>query len=162
MPEVHFISGSAALRNFMEGIRSDVDQRIADRKISASGALLNSNRTEVEMGTASARGSLYALDYWKKAGSGSPPGTKVELSALAKWAIDKGIAKSQRKAVRVAMLVQRKILREGSYEYRNQGVNVYTSAIDDAQVRVPAVLAAFLSDWPNAVREQFGRAFKAA
>ena len=162
MEEVRFITGEAALRNFMEGLREEVDDQIHARNISASGALMNSNRTEVTVGKASATGTFYALDYWTKAGSGSPPGTRVELSALAKWARDKGIASNNRRAVRIGFLVQRKILREGSYQYRNKGTNVYTKAIEDHQPKVEGVLSAFLSDWPTAVKGVFSRAFKAA
>ncbi len=162
MDDTRFISGEAALRNFMEGLRSDIDDRLAYQNINASGALMNSNLTEVSVGVGSATGRLYALDYWKNAGNGVPPGTRVEIGALAKWARDKGLAVSPKKALRIAMLVRRKIMDEGSKQYREHGTNVYTDAITEAQPRVEGVLRAFLSDWPKAINEQFGRAFKAA
>ena len=82
--------------------------------------------------------------------------------ALVQWAKDKGLASNDRHAARIALLVRRKILREGSKQWREGGENVYTSAIERAQSNVDAVLRAFMSDIPTALVSQFGRAFKAA
>ena len=160
--ELRFISGEAALRNFIEQVREDVDRQLDERKVNASGALKRSNRTEVVMGMGSSSATLYALDYWHTAGSGSPPGTRTSAMALVQWAKDKGLASNDRHAARIALLVQRKILREGSRQWREGGENIYTTAIERAQPGVGAVLSAFLSDIPKALVSQFGRAFKAA
>lgn len=53
MSELRFISGEAALRNFIEQVREDVDRQLDERKVNASGALKRSNRTEVVMGMGS-------------------------------------------------------------------------------------------------------------
>ena len=70
MTPIPFISGEAALRNFIEQVREDVDRQLDERKINASGALKRSNRAEVVMGMGSSSATLYALDYWHTAGSG--------------------------------------------------------------------------------------------
>jgi hypothetical protein len=155
MSEPIFISGEAALRNFIQGIHADVDGQLDARNINASGALKKSNRTEVVTGLASSSATLYAYSYWTKAGSGSEPGTKVSPDALAKWAIDKGLANNERRALRIGLLVSRKILKEGSKQYREGGENVYANAVENAAPKVEAVLSAFLRDIPTALVREF-------
>ena len=162
MSEPVYINGSAALKNFIQGIHSRADQLLDERNINASGRLKKSNRTDVRDTFAASTATLSALGYWKTAGSGSPPGTKTDVNALQQWAMDKGLANNTRKALRIAMFVERKILREGSKQYREHGINVYSQAITEAQPRIPALLRAFMSDDAAKFRKQFEQTFKAA
>lgn len=157
-----YINGSAALRSFMQGIHSRVNELLDDRGINASGRLRRSNRVDLRESVSASTGVFSALSYWRTAGSGSPPGTKTEWTALQRWAMDKGLANNERRAARIAMFVQRKILREGSKQYREGGKNVYTQAIEEAQGRIPSVLRAFLRDEDSRYRKEFIQTFKAA
>lgn len=157
-----FISGSAALLNFMQGIHSRVNELLDERGINASGRLQRSNRVDLRESVSASTGTLSALSYWRTAGSGSPPGTATEWTALQRWAMDKGLANNKRRAARIAMLVQRKILMGGSNQYREGGKNVYTQAIEEAQERIPSVLRAFLRDTDSRHRKEFIQTFKAA
>lgn len=162
MDQPTFTSGSAALRSFMQGIHSRVDELLEERNINASGRLQRSNRVDLRESVSASTGTLSALSYWRTAGSGSPPGTATEWTALQRWAMDKGLANNERRAARIAMLVQRKILREGSKQYREGGKNVYTQAIEEAQERIPSVLRAFLRDADSRHRKEFIQTFRAA
>jgi len=159
MGDLRFISGEAALRNFIDGIEADASAELDDRNINASGKLKRSHRTEVTIGTASSTASFYALNYWTESGSGSPPGTKVEPSALAQWAIDKGLANNERRAARIGYLVSQKIAREGSFYHRTGGENVYSTAIDANADKIPEVLSTFVRDIPTALVREFKQAF---
>lgn len=155
MGDLRFISGEAALHQFITGIEADAREGLDDRNINASGALKRSHRTEVTMGIGSSRAAFYALDYWKTAGSGQPPGTSVKVGDLAQWAIDKGLANNERRAARIGYLVSNKILRQGSKDYRDQNPNVYETAIEGRADMVPEVLGAFLRDIPTALVREF-------
>lgn len=157
-----YINGSAALRSFMQGIHSRVNELLDERGINASGRLQRSNRVDLRESVSASTGTFSALSYWRTAGSGSPPGTKTEWTALQRWALDKGLANNERRAARIAMLVQRKILKEGSKQYREGGKNVYAQAIEEAQERIPSVLRAFLRDTDSHHRKEFIQTFKAA
>lgn len=159
MGDLRFISGEAALRNFIDGIEADASAGLDDRNINASGKLKRSHRTEVTIGTASSTASFYALSYWTEAGSGSPPGTKVDPSALAQWAIDKGLANNERRALRIGYLVSQKIAREGSFYHRTGGENIYSTAIDANAGKIPEVLSTFVRDIPTALVREFKTAF---
>jgi hypothetical protein len=159
MTTIKFISGQAALRNFIEGIHADVDKGLDARSINASGRLKKSNRTEVIVGLGSSSATLYALGYWKQAGSGSPPGTKVSPDDLAKWAMVKGLANNERRALKIGALVSRKIERFGSQQFRVGGENEYAKAVEGSADKVPDVLSAFIADIPKAVVREFKSAF---
>ena len=158
MTTIRFISGQAALVDFIHGIHVEVDKGLDARNINASGRLKRSNRTEVAPGVGSTSATLYALSYWKNAGSGSPPGTKAEPSDLAQWAIDKGLANNDRAALKLGYLVARKIERFGSKQYREGGDNVYDKAIEAARPKIPDVLRAFLSDYRQPIAAEFAKA----
>lgn len=162
MADTTYINGSAALRSFMQGIHSRVNELLDERGINASGRLQRSNRVDLRESVSASTGTLSALSYWRTAGSGSPPGTAVEWTALQRWAMDKGLANNERRAARIAMLVQRKILREGSKQWREHGENVYMQAIEEAQGRIPSVLRAFLRDEDSRHRKEFIQTFRAA
>lgn len=157
-----YINGSAALRSFMQGIHSRVNELLDERGINASGRLKRGTATQVRETFVASTATLTAPAYWREGGgSGSPPGTRVELPALEKWAIDKGLANNERRALRIAWLVQQKILREGSSRYRRKEGNVYTQAIEEAQPKVPDVLRAFLRDVDSRHRREFIQTFAA-
>jgi hypothetical protein len=159
MTTIRFISGAAALSDFIAGIHGDVDDRLDQRGINASGAMKRSNRTDVVPGIESMSANLYALGYWKTAGSGSPPGTKVSGDALMKWAMDKGLAIDERRAARIAIYTQRKIFKEGSKQHRENGENVYQGAVEAAAPKIPELIRAFLSDYREPIATEFKRAF---
>lgn len=157
-----YINGSAALRGFMQGIHSRVNELLEERGINASGRLQSSNRVDLRESVSASTGVFSALSYWRKAGSGSPPGTFVSLAALREWAVEKGFTDDRETANYIAMGVQRKILKEGSKQYREFGKNVYRQAVEEAQKRIPSVLRAFLRDADSRHRKEFIQTFKAA
>ena len=159
MTTVRFINGSAALADFLNGIHRDIDDQLDQRNINASGRLRASNRTEVFSTSADVVGNLFALDYWKTAGSGSPPGTNVELDDLRGWLIDKGIITDLEETKYVALLIQEKILKEGSRDHRERNTNVYVESIRSAQSKMPFILREFLTDFRDPIAEQFSKAF---
>lgn len=162
MDQPTFISGSAALRNFIQGIHTRVDELLDDRSINASGRLQRSNRVDLRESVSASTGTLSALSYWRTAGSGSPPGTFVSVAALREWAVEKGLTDDRETANYIAMGIQLLILNEGSEQYREGGKNVYTQAIEEAQERIPSVLRAFLRDADSRHRKEFIQTFKAA
>jgi len=159
MTTIRFINGSAALADFLNGIHRDIDDQLDQRNINASGRLRASNRTEVFSTSADVVGNLFALDYWKKAGSGSAPGTDVSVDKLYQWALDKGLTSDQEEAARIGYFTHLKILKEGSYDHRAGNKNVYVQAIESAQSRVPELLREFLIDFRDPIADQFSKAF---
>lgn len=159
MAVLRFISGRAALSDYIQRIHTDVDKRLDDRRINATGSLKRSNRTSISEGPGSMSAELMALGYWKTAGSGSPPGTKVSGDALMKWAMDKGLAIDERRAARIAIYTQRKIFKEGSKQHRENGENVYQGAVEAAAPKIPELIRAFLSDYREPIATEFKRAF---
>ena len=157
MGELRFISGEAALRNFIAKVQGDAIAGLDDRKINASGRLKRSTTTEVRIGFGSSEATLFALGYWKQAGSGQEPGTKVDPFDLAQWARDKGLANNDRAALKLGVLVSRKIERSGSKDFREGNSNVYVDAINANADMVPEVLSAFLRDIPSAMVTEFKR-----
>lgn len=157
MGELRFISGEAALRTFIAKIQGDAIDRLDDRNINSSGRLKRSTTTEVRIGFGSSEATLFALEYWKQAGSGSPPGTKTDPFDLAQWARDKGLANNDRAALKLGVLVSRKIERSGSKDFREGNPNVYIEAIEANADMVPEVLSAFLRDIPSALVSEFKR-----
>jgi hypothetical protein len=157
-----FISGKAALANFMGNRVANINEALDSRKINASGKLRRTNAYAVDDGPTFTVATLYAQSYWVQAGSGSPPGTKVSLPDLVQWAKDKGLVNNERAALRLAFLTQRKILKEGSRDFRQGNDNVYLKEIDAAQVEIPDVLQTFLRDIDTPLAQQFGKAFQRA
>lgn len=102
---------------------------------------------------------MFALEYWKTAGSGSPPGTNVELDDLRGWLIDKGIITDLEETKYVALLIQEKILKEGSRDHRERNTNVYVESIRSAQSKMPFILREFLIDFRDPIADQFSKAF---
>lgn len=157
-----YINGSAALRSFMQGIHSRVNELLDERGINASGRLQRSNRVDMRESVSASTGVFSALSYWRTAGSGSPPGTLVSVAALREWAIVKGLTYDRETANYIALGVQMLILHEGSKQYREGGKNVYRQAVEEAQGRIPSVLRAFLRDADSRHRKEFIQTFKAA
>lgn len=155
MEEIRFISGLAALNNYLHGIKGAVSAELEAQNINASGALDRSNRTAVYGDGFATTGELLALGYWKTAGSGSPPGTKVGFLTLAQWAIDKGLASNQSQAERFGGLVSTKIEHEGSKRWRQKGKNVYVEAIKKAEPHTGKVINAFVLDIARPIKTAF-------
>lgn len=159
MTTLRFISGEAALHDFLHGIMSDTETALDDRNINASGKLKASNRTEVSNGPSWSTGTFSALAHWTKAGSGSPPGTKAKVDDLKQWALDKGLANNDRAALRLGNLVSRKIEKEGSKDHREGNSNVYSDSIDANLFKIPDMLLAFARDINDPVATEFRKAF---
>ena len=162
MSEIRFISGEAALRNFLHAYSEEARGQLVERNINASGALSRSHRIDVGVSGNATTGELLGLSYWTKAGSGSPPGTVANLDKLKEWALVKGIAKDVDNPTRFAELVQDKIYTEGSKDFRERNPNVYREVAKRMQGRVPDIIQAFLSDIPKPMGEVFTAAFKVA
>ena len=159
MTIIRFISGNAALQNFLFGISSDAQAGLDDRNINASGKLRKSHRVEVSDGPSWSTGTFSALAHWTKAGSGSPPGTKAKVDDLKQWALDKGLANNDRAALRLGNLVSRKIEKEGSKDHREGNSNVYSDSIDANLFKIPDMLLAFARDINDPVATEFRKAF---
>lgn len=158
---ITFISGKAALQAFVGDLHGDVDRRLDQRNINASGALKASNRHEVYEQAEAIVGELSALSYWKNAGSGSPPRTVADFEDLKGWALVKGLTSDLGMAGRIAAAVQDRIYEEGSRDFRERNPNVYTEAVEAAQPRINDVLQAFLRDIDAPMATQFSKAFAA-
>lgn len=159
MTIIRFISGNAALQDFLFGISSDAQTGLDDRNINASGRLRQSHRVEVSDGPSFTNGVFSALAHWTKAGSGSPPGTKVNADDLKQWALDKGLANNDRAALRLGNLTARKIELQGSKDHREGNPNVYFDAIEANAYKIPDMLMAFARDFQEPVSAQFRTAF---
>lgn len=107
-----------------------INQDLVDRNINATGELTRSNSVIVGDQGKVVIGLGYALDYWTKAGSGSPPGTRTDFVQLYRWAKAKGLGRNDRETLRIAALTGRKIRREGSRDWREKNPNVYLTNID--------------------------------
>lgn len=108
-----------------------INDTLRERGHVASGSLIRSNTVVVNDTGKQVFGLGYANDYWTRAGSGTPKGTEVSFVALAQWAQQKGLGRNPRETLRIASLVQRKIRREGSLDWRLGNPNVYIEAIDN-------------------------------
>ncbi len=163
MTSLRFISGKAALGNYLQGMRIDADRRLDARKLNASGRLKASNATEIRESGDVVTGSFTALDYWKTGGgSGSPPGTVADLEGLKEWVIIRKMVGPVETPDFLAERIQDRIYEDGSKYFRDRRDNEYANAVEAAQPGVNAVLGAFLSDIANPVADQFSKAFKAA
>jgi len=109
LSSLRFISGRAALENFIHGYSDEAQQELEARNINATGALSKSHRVEVVEGERVMTGTLFDLSYWTKAGSGSPPGTVASLEGLKGWLLDKGIVKGNEPTEWIAALIQDRI-----------------------------------------------------
>lgn len=162
MAEIRFISGEAALRAFIDGYSSKAQDELDRRNINASGRLRASHRVEVFSDQDSTTGSLYGLSYWTKAGSGSPPGTVADLTGLKEWLLNKGLIKDLTPPERIAALIQDKIYREGSRDFRERNPNVYRQVAEGYRDKVRPVVQAFLRDVSSPMSKSFTASFKVA
>lgn len=90
--EVRFNGFVEQLREGLrENIRKQGSRGSYTSNTVATGGLLRSLEAVVKRENALIIGEVYALSYWRQADQGSPPGTRVEPSALLKWAKAKGI-----------------------------------------------------------------------
>lgn len=121
-------------RNVQELIQV-INTKLQDRGKIASGALLRNNSAIVSADGNVVLGIGYALDYWTTAGSGTPPGTNVDLVDIYRWAQVKGLGGNPKQTARFAQRIKARIYSSGSREYRNKGVNLYLETIDELDKR---------------------------
>ncbi len=162
MSEIRFISGEAALRQFLDGFDQQAKGELERRNINASGALSKSHRVEVFTSSTATTGEVLGLSYWTKAGSGSPPGTVASLEGLKGWLLDKGIVKGNEPTEWIAALIQDKIYEQGSRDFRERNPNVYRETAKAVEDGVPDVVSAFLKDLTSPIGKAFTAAFKVA
>lgn len=146
--------GNAALRSYLNETAQAMRAGAAEHH--ATGSLGESITSEItEIARAGATGRILANEYWVNVGSGTPPGTFVEVEDLTEWVLIKRIRLTERGARRFAAYVSYKIEAEGSRDYRRKGVNVFLAAIDAGQGDIPAVIDAYLSDIDDAFTREF-------
>lgn len=119
----------------MTALIAAINQDLIDRNINATRALTRSNSAIVGDTGKVVTALGYALDYWTRAGSGSPPGTRTDFVQLYRWAKAKGLGRTDRETLRIAALTSRKIRKFGSRDWREGNVNVYLNRIDDFDKR---------------------------
>ena len=160
MTIIRFISGEAALHDFLHGIMSETETALDDRNINASGKLKASNQTEVFNESGFTVGKFSALSYWVNAGSGTRRGTLVKLDDLKGWLLDKGLVKElDARAVAIAKKIQDDILHDGSRDFVMNNPNVYRESVREAEPRIANVLLAFARDINDPVATEFRKAF---
>lgn len=162
MSEIRFISGEAALRNFLHAYSEEARGQLVERNINASGALSRSHRIDVGVSGNATTGELLGLSYWTTAGSGSPPGTVANLDGLKAWLLDKGIVKGVDNPSWLAELIQDKIYAEGSKRFRERQPNVYRKLAREKSIEVSEVIKVFLTDIAKPMDSVFTAAFKVA
>ena len=162
MGAIQFISGQAALRDYINGIDQDAKDGLDRRNITATGGLKNSHRTEVVTDGDSTKAALYANDYWKRAGSGSPPGTVANIDKLKEWLLAKNLVRGVENPSWLAERIQDKIYLEGSRDFRERNPNEYRETIKRNVSKVPDVLKAFLRDVSAPMDKAFTATFKVA
>lgn len=159
MSAIQFITGKAALVNFLAGIKAEAIEQLDQRNINASGALKRSTNYAVNVDVGRVDASLFALSYWETAGSGSPPGTVANLTALKAWALDKGIIKGVADPSGFAQTVKDNILLWGSNDWIAGNENVYIRSVENAAPKVAPMLLAFARDYSTPIAAEFKKAF---
>jgi hypothetical protein len=112
----------------------------------ASGKTRDSLSVEVTSDTTSATATMYGRKYFAALETGSAPWKKQYkhpprpfVETIAKWMTDKGIEGVS------AYLVARKIMREGSKLYRDEGrQDIFTPVMEDIEERIDAELSSIL------------------
>ena len=161
MSTIVFISGKAALSNFISGIQSEVSDRLSASNYNASGRLQRTLRSEVTEVPGATKAELFAAGHWKFVGNGRGPGKMPPVAPLVKWALSKGLAKDQTQAERIGYLVARNIAREGSLDHQLGGKNIFSEAILAARPKIDTVIRAFSRDIANPTAAEFKRTFAA-
>jgi hypothetical protein len=147
--------GTAAMRKYLSELAQSMRAGVAESH-DATGALGASIASELTViGGAGTSGRIIALDYWPNVGSGTPPGTQVDVNSLAKWALAKGIRSTDRGAMLFALRAGPKIEQFGSRDWRRGGANVFLTAIEIAAPEVAGVLGAHMDDLDNATLRLF-------
>lgn len=160
MATIRFISGEAALANFIEGIRQQAVERLQVSGYNATRRLTNSLKTEVsKTGTGGITGELSGLGHWKYVGNGRGPGKRPPVDPLIRWVKAKGLATDDKQAVSIASRIARTIAREGTLDHQLGGVNVFSQIIIENQPQVEEVVSAFLQDYREPIARQFRTAF---
>lgn len=165
MADLKFISGKAALAQFIQGVQGEVSDKMDGsdtfRAFNASKRLKNSLSNEVTDQPGATRATLYALDYWKYVGNGRGPGKPPPSDRLIQWALDKGIATTDKQAKSIGIATAKKIGKEGTLDWKQGGKNVFGIAITNAAPKITGVLLAFAKDIPKPMVSEFKRTFAA-
>jgi len=160
MATIRFISGEAALANFIEGIRAESVRRMAALGRNATKRLSNSLKTEVvKIGTGSTQAELSGLNHWAFLGNGRRPGKKPPVDPLIEWVKAKGLASEDKEVKKIAYIIQRKIAEEGTLDHQLGGANMFSQIIIENQPQVEEVVSAFLQDYREPIARQFRTAF---
>ncbi len=159
MGELRFISGKAALSQFIQGIQGAVSDRLEASGYNASGRLSRTMRNEVTEQPGATSAELFAAAHWKFVGNGRGPGRMPPVDPLIQWAKDKGLASEDSAATRMGWAIARNIAREGSLDHQLGGKNVFAEAIRAAQPGINDVLRAFARDIPQPLASEFKKAF---
>lgn len=163
MATIRFISGEAALGNFIEGIRQQAVDRLQVSGYNATRRLTNSLKTDVsKTGTGGITAELSGLGHWKFVGNGRGPGKRPPLPPLIRWAKAKGLAGTDAQAVSIASRIARNIAQEGTLDHQLGGINVFSQIITENQPQIEDVVSAFLSDFREPIAQQFRNTFNAA
>ena len=125
----------------------------------ATGELQNTMRYEVTSSGSAFDIVIYAQDYAKNVDKGTPKGVTVSIDALAKWVEVKGIATGEPQIKAIAFLIQRKIFREGTIQYREKKKGFIEVTLDaNAKIIFQMVLDLFTKEitlsLSNTIRKQ--------
>lgn len=161
MSVVRFISGKAALEDFIRGIRASAMDRLEESKHNATRRLTNTLRTEVVEQPGATRADLFGAAHWKYVGNGRGPGKPPPIDPLVRWAKAKGLASDDKAARSFAHAVARTIAKEGTLDNRLGGKNVFAEVIREAQPKVEGVIAAFARDIDRPIATQLTKALVA-
>jgi hypothetical protein len=160
MAIIRFISGRAALADFINNdIAGEIRDRLSASKYNASGGLSKSLRTEVSDSGSATVASLSGYNYWQWVGNGRGPGKMPPVAPLVKWALDKGLAKTEKEASSIGYLIARGIAREGSLDFQLGGKNVVREVVREAQPKLERVVRVFLRDIEKPLADRFEQAF---
>lgn len=129
------------MNDLQQGVWAELDRR----NLNASGAM----RTSVAVNTAQSAtetvGTMTALDYWINVGSGTPPGTTVDIHSIAQWIEIRQLSFEPQ-------YLKKRIEEDGSKDFQAGNPNAFDTAIE--QWRNSARVLAI----PDIVLEAYGKA----
>jgi hypothetical protein len=113
-----------------------------------TGNLQSSLRYDVKESGSGFEIIIYGAEYAKAVDKGLPPGTKVSSEALAKWVEAKGIATGEAQIKGIAFLIQRKIFKEGTVQFRENKKGFIEVTLDaNAKIIFKMVLDLFKTEF---------------
>jgi hypothetical protein len=114
----------------------------------ATGELQDTMRSVVTTTNKGFEITIFGKDYAKAVDKGSPPGTKVSIEALAEWVETKGIATGDVAIKSIAFLIQRKIFKEGTIQFRENKKGFIEVMLDaNAKIIFKMVLDLFKTEF---------------